>query len=53
MMSFLDKLHHKTCGSYSVVFMIARPFLTECPCCSFYRGIGIGALLAGVVAWAV
>lgn len=46
---FWDWLHERTCGSYSIVFRMARPFLVECPCCTFYRGVAIGFSLSLVV----
>lgn len=47
---FWDRVHERTCGSYSIVYRFARPFLVECPCCTFYRGVFVGFSLATVVA---
>ena len=47
--AFLDWMHMKTCGSYSIWFRVVQPLLVECPCCSFYRGLGIGLAVAGLV----
>lgn len=48
-------LHGKTCGSYSLVFRLARPFLVECPCCTFYRGVAVGVvgtmIGVGIASW--
>lgn len=50
---FLDEVHDRTCGSDSLWFRAVRPFLVDCPCCSFYRGLGIGVVVTGVVTWLV
>lgn len=48
---FLEWLHDHTCGNYTIWFKIARPFIVECPCCSWYRGLFMGAAIASGLAW--
>lgn len=48
---WLDKLHDNTCGDYTIWFRVVQPFLVECPCCSFYRGLFMGVGIASLTAW--
>lgn len=53
--SFWDWVHDHSCGDVTVFFRFYTWFAVECPCCTFYRGMGIGfvaaSLLGGIVAW--
>lgn len=48
---WLDWLHDNTCGDYTIWFNIARPFIVECPCCSWYRGLFMGAAAGSLITW--
>lgn len=47
-----DWVHNRTCAVDGVVFKFYAAVAVVCPCCTFYRGIGIGiatGLVVGVI----
>lgn len=48
MSRIFDWLHNHTCGDDTVFFRFYQFFYVECPCCHWYRGVGVGAV-AGLV----